>query len=211
MAGSSRGSLFIVMAPSGAGKTSLVSALLKTKGSADVCLSISHTTRPPRPKETDGVDYHFVDKTTFLVMLGAGAFLESAEVYGHHYGTSHAWGEEKLQAGVDVILEIDWQGASQVRNLMPEVCTIFILPPSVETLRERLTGRGQDAPETIERRMRQAADEISHVAEADFVVVNADFQTALEDLLAIFRARRLTLSYQQQDKHDLLEKLTAVP
>lgn len=205
----SRGRLFIIMAPSGAGKTSLVHALLQERDMHDLRLSVSHTTRPRRPRETDGVDYHFVDESTFLEMLQAGAFLESAEVYGHRYGTSQAWVESQLAAGTDVILEIDWQGASQVRNLRPDACTIFILPPSVETLRQRLTERAQDDPATIERRMRQAGDEIAHVAEADYVVVNAEFQTALGDLKAIFRAQRLTLAYQQEARHALLETLTA--
>lgn len=203
----SKGILFIVMAPSGAGKTSLVNALLADEKSARLRLSVSHTTRPKRPRETDGADYHFVDEATFLAMVSAGEFLESAQVYGHHYGTSQAWIDSMLEQGTDVILEIDWQGAQQIRNLMPEVCSIFILPPSVETLRQRLTERAQDNQETIERRMLQAADEISHVAEADYVVVNADFQTALDDLKAIFRSRRLTLAYQQEDKAELMGKL----
>ncbi|MFM1897648.1 MAG: hypothetical protein RLZZ385_2722 [Pseudomonadota bacterium] len=211
MPGHSKGIPFIVMAPSGAGKTSLVNALLKDKGMADVCLSISHTTRPRRPKEVDGADYHFVDEASFLEMLHTGAFLESAEVYGHRYGTSEAWVREKLRSGTDVILEIDWQGAAQIRNLMPDVCTIFILPPSAETLQQRLIERAQDDPATIASRMRQYADEISHVAEADYVVVNADFQTALDDMKAIFRAQRLTLAYQQEAQAVLLGKLTAVP
>lgn len=204
----SKGILFIVMAPSGAGKTSLVNALLESARDQRLCLSVSHTTRPKRPKESDGVDYHFVDESTFLTMLEEGKFLESAEVYGYRYGTSHAWINSMLTKGVDVILEIDWQGAEQIRNLVPEVCTIFILPPSVETLRQRLTERAQDDPETINRRMLQAAAEISHVAEADYVVVNADFETALEDLKSIFRSQRLRLTYQQVDQADLMGKLT---
>ena len=204
----SKGILFIVMAPSGAGKTSLVNSLLNSERDDHLCLSVSHTTRPMRPGEANGVNYHFVDDRTFMTMLTDGLFLESAEVYGHHYGTSQQWVNEKLAAGINVILEIDWQGAKQIRNVMPEVCTIFILPPSLETLRQRLTERAQDKPETIEKRMRQAVDEISHVAEADFVVVNADFDTALADLKAIFRARRLTLAFQEEDKAELLDRLT---
>lgn len=201
------GSLFIVMAPSGAGKTSLVNALVEAEGSESLCVSISHTTREMRPGEVDGRNYHFVDEARFDAMLQRGEFIECAEVYGHHYGTSQAWVRERLAGGMNVILEIDWQGAAQVRNAMPEACTIFILPPSVETLRERLTRRAQDDRATIERRMRQAVDEISHVAEADYVVVNADFKTALEDLRAIVRSRRLTLAYQQVHQADLLQKL----
>lgn len=204
----SKGQLFIITAPSGAGKTSLVNALLKEPDLHQVCLSISHTTRPRRPKEQDGVDYHFVDEPTFLAMLQAGKFMESAEVYGHRYGTSHDWIKATLGKGIDVILEIDWQGAAQIRNLMPTACSIFILPPSVDTLRQRLTERAQDDPATIERRMRQAVNEMSHVAEADYVVVNADFQTALADLKAIFRAQRLTLGFQQINRAELLQSLT---
>ena len=203
-----KGNLFIVMAPSGAGKTSLVKALLECEGSQSLCASVSHTTREVRPGEIDGVNYHFVDNETFMTMLKQGEFMESAEVYGHHYGTSQRWVEERLESGVNVILEIDWQGATQVRNTMPECCTIFILPPSVETLRQRLTRRAQDDPETIEQRMRQAVDEISHVAEADYVVVNNDFDMALEDLRAIVRSQRLTLAYQQANQAGLLDKLS---
>jgi guanylate kinase len=201
------GNLFIVMAPSGAGKTSLVNALVESQSDDNLRVSVSHTTRELRPGEIDGENYHFVDSATFHEMLRQGDFIESAEVYGHHYGTSEAWLEQQLQSGVDIILEIDWQGASQVRNAIPEVCTIFILPPSVEALRERLTQRAQDNPETIDNRMRQAVDEISHVAEANFVVVNSEFETALEDLRSIIRSRRLTLGYQQTDEAELLEKL----
>ena len=206
-----KGNLFIVMAPSGAGKTSLVKALVESEGSRNLCVSVSHTTREIRPGETDGVNYHFVDKETFITMLRQGEFIESAEVYGHHYGTSQRWVQDRLDSGMNVILEIDWQGASQVRNAMPDACTIFILPPSVETLRERLTRRAQDDPDTIERRMRQAVDEISHVAEANYVVVNKDFDTALDDLRAIVRSQRLTLAYQQDNQAELLQKLSHSP
>jgi guanylate kinase len=203
-----KGNLFIVMAPSGAGKTSLVKALVDSEKGRKLCVSVSHTTREIRPGEVDGVNYHFVDKETFLSMLKQNEFLESAEVYGHHYGTSQRWVQQRLDAGMNVILEIDWQGASQIRNAMPDTCTVFILPPSVETLRERLTSRAQDDAETIERRMRQAVDEISHVAEADYVVINNDFDDALDDLRAIVRSRRLTLAYQQANQAALLEKLS---
>lgn len=204
----SKGILFIVMAPSGAGKTSLVNALIASDTSANLCVSISHTTRPSRPGEQNGVNYYFIDADGFMAMLSAGKFLESAEVYGHQYGTSQEWVLERLRAGVNVILEIDWQGAKQVRNAIPGSCTIFILPPSLDTLQRRLTERAQDKPETIAKRMRNAVDEISHVAEADYVVVNTDFETALDDMRAIFRAEHLRLGYQSIDKADLLENVT---
>lgn len=202
----SRGTLFIVTAPSGAGKTSLVKALIEREQC--LCVSVSHTTREKRPGEEDGVNYHFVDKPKFMEMLQDGAFFESAEVYGNHYGTSQLWVNEQLDAGLDVILEIDWQGAVQVRNLDPGVCSIFILPPSLECLKTRLLDRAQDDTETIDKRMSQAVAEISHVAEADFVVINDDFETALEDLSAILRSRRLTVKYQETSQGALFSSLT---
>jgi len=201
------GILYIVTAPSGAGKTSLVNALVADD--ARLAVSISHTTRPRRPGEQDGVNYHFVEESVFLDMLQSGDFLESAEVYGNRYGTSQTWVNEQLAKGVDVILEIDWQGAQQVRNLYPASCSIFILPPAVETLRERLESRAQDDEKTIDKRMQEAASEISHVAEADFIVVNDDFDTAVADLRAIVRARRLTVTARKGDLSDLLASLTA--
>ncbi|GAB5497847.1 MAG: guanylate kinase [Pseudohongiellaceae bacterium] len=200
------GKLFIITAPSGAGKTTLVEALVANNPRLRV--SVSHTTRPKRSKEVEGVNYHFIEKTTFLNMLQEGDFLESAEVYGHHYGTSHRWVEEQLKQQQDVILEIDWQGAAQVRNLMPEACFIFILPPSLETLTERLRHRAQDDEDTIEDRMRQARSVIEHVAEADYIVVNDEFDTALEDLRAIVRSQRLTTIHQQRNLAELLGSLT---
>lgn len=201
-----KGKLFIITAPSGAGKTTLVEALVKRDPQLRV--SVSHTTRPKRSKETDGVNYHFVDRNRFQEMLEAGDFLESAEVYGHQYGTSHHWVEEQLRQQMDVILEIDWQGAAQVRNLMPEACCIFILPPSLETLTERLRTRAQDDEDTIERRMKQARSVIEHVGEADYIVVNDDFDTAVDDLGAIVRSQRLTTVHQQRKQAHLLESLT---
>lgn len=201
----SRGTLFIVTAPSGAGKTSLVKALIEREERLRV--SVSHTTRAKRPGEEDGVNYHFVDEPTFIEMLGAGDFFESAQVYGNHYGTSQLWVNDQLEAGHDVILEIDWQGAVQVRNLDPNACSIFILPPSLETLKTRLQNRAQDDSETIEKRMSEAVAEISHVAEADFVVINDDFDTALEDLCAILRSRRLLIKYQETSQSALLTSL----
>lgn len=200
------GKLFIVTAPSGAGKTTLVRALVESDPSLRV--SVSHTTRPKRSKEEDGVNYHFVEKAQFLDMLHAGDFLESAEVYGHHYGTSHSWVVEQLEQQQNVILEIDWQGATQVRNLIPEACYIFILPPSLESLTDRLEQRAQDDADTIERRMAQARSVIEHVAEADFVIINDDFDVALEDVRAVIRAQRLTTAHQQRNLAELLTKLT---
>ena len=201
----SRGTLFIVTAPSGAGKTSLVKALIEREQQLRV--SVSHTTRAKRPGEEGGVNYHFVGEAAFMEMLRKGSFFESALVYGNHYGTSQLWVNEQLEAGLDVILEIDWQGAVQVRNLDPKACTIFILPPSLETLKIRLLNRAQDDTETLENRMSEAVAEISHVAEADFVVINEDFDTALEDLCAIIRSRRLTIKYQETNQAALFAGL----
>jgi len=201
-----KGVLYIVTAPSGAGKTSLVRALVDHDDF--LCVSISHTTRPPRPKEENGVNYHFINHDKFMEMLGDGAFLESAEVYGHHYGTSQEWVNGQLKAGIDVILEIDWQGAEQVRNLFPAACSIFILPPSIGILRQRLEDRAQDDESTIENRMRQAVNEISHVAEADFIVINDDFAEAVADMKSIVRANRLRVAVQQRKNGKLLADLT---
>jgi guanylate kinase len=201
-----KGTLFIVTAPSGAGKTSLVKALIETEQRLRV--SISHTTRSKRPGEVDAVNYHFVSEAEFMEMLQAGNFFESAEVYGNYYGTSQLWINQQLESGIDVILEIDWQGAAQVRNLEPSACSIFILPPSLETLKSRLLSRAQDDAETIEKRMKQAVEEISHVAEADFMVINDDFDTALADLAAVIRSRRLTVKYQETNQAALLSSLT---
>jgi guanylate kinase len=191
----SRGTLFIVTAPSGAGKTSLVKALIEREQQLRV--SVSHTTRPKRPGEEDGVNYHFVEEAPFMEMLRKGSFFESAQVYGNYYGTSQLWVNEQLEAGLDVILEIDWQGAVQVRNLDPKACSIFILPPSLETLKTRLLNRAQDDTETIEKRMSEAVAEISHVAEANFVVINDDFDTALEDLCAIIRSHQIMQTHYE--------------
>lgn len=200
-----KGNLFIVTAPSGAGKTSLVKSLVESD--EELCVSVSHTTRPPRPGEKDGVNYNFVAKDVFMDMLSAGSFLESAEVYGHHYGTSQIWVKEQLDLGRNVILEIDWQGAQQVRNLIPNACSLFILPPSLDSLRQRLESRGQDDTETIDKRMRQAVSVITHVAEADFIVVNDDFESAKDDIKAILRSWRLTVTAQQYNHAELLTSL----
>ncbi len=190
----SKGNLYIVTAPSGAGKTSLVAALVAANDR--LVVSVSHTTREKRPGEVDAVNYHFVSRQEFMQKLSNSDFLESAEVYGNHYGTSQSAVTALLDEGKDVILEIDWQGAVQVRRLMPDACSIFILPPSLDALRQRLTDRAQDDEETIERRMAQAAEDISHVAEAEYVVINDDFQNALSDLQAILRSQRLLLKNQ---------------
>jgi len=200
-----RGILYTIFAPSGAGKTSLVKALLDQR--PELTVSISHTTRAQRPGEVDGVNYHFVDRETFIAMIERGEFLEQAEVFGNLYGTSQQWVEQTLASGRDVILEIDWQGAQQIRRLMPDNIGIFILPPSLDTLLHRLNSRGQDNVEVIERRMAQAHDEISHYTEADFLVVNDQFDKALADLAAIVRAQPLCLENQLNTLDSLLNSL----
>ena len=173
----STGTLYTVSAPSGAGKTSLVKALIERCRGLQV--SVSHTTRPMRPAEKDGVNYHFVSESVFDQMLNRDEFLEHAEVFGNLYGTSNVWLEEQLKRGLDLILEIDWQGARQVKLLLPKTQSIFILPPSRQALRQRLSLRGQDDPDIIENRMRAAVAEISHYVESDFLIVNKDFDQAL--------------------------------
>ncbi|MCW2269037.1 MULTISPECIES: guanylate kinase [Pseudomonas] len=203
----SSGTLYIVSAPSGAGKTSLVKALIDAQPTIRV--SVSHTTRAMRPGEEHGVNYHFVDHAEFARMTEQGDFLEQAEVFGNYYGTSRSALQYTLDQGHDLILEIDWQGAQQVRKLMPEARSIFILPPTQEALRQRLTNRGQDSDEIIEGRMREAVSEMSHYDEYDFVIINDDFATALEDLKAVFRANRLLQANQQQRHGHLLKQLLA--
>ena len=200
------GTLYILSAPSGAGKSSLLRALLDAMGGT-VAVSVSHTTRKPRPGEISGRDYHFVDVATFQAMVDEGAFLEHARVFDNYYGTSRQAVEQQLSAGQDVILEIDWQGARLVRKLMPESTGIFILPPSRETLRERLHGRGQDDGAVIERRMRAAISEMSHYNEYDYLVINDVFERALEDLVAILRSCRLRLASQSLGQAVLLHTL----
>ncbi|MDA8225612.1 MAG: guanylate kinase [Betaproteobacteria bacterium] len=201
------GNVWIVTAPSGAGKTSLVRAMLERD--RQICLSVSHTTRAPRPGERDGQDYHFVDETRFMTMLEAGEFLESAEVYGNRYGTSERWIRERLAEGIDVLLEIDWQGAQQVRRLFPQAIGVFILPPSIEVLRERLRNRGQDDAATVARRLAAARSDISHAVEFDYVIINDHFETALTDLLAVVRAHRLRAGEQLQRHAILFASLNA--
>jgi len=186
---SNRGNLFIIAAPSGAGKTSLVNELLNRD--QRLVLSISHTTRPARPGEIDGRHYNFVSEAGFEQMVSNGDFMEHARVFDHYYGSNRNSVASQLDQGRDVILEIDWQGAQQVRSDFPDCCLIFIIPPSLEILRERLTGRGQDSAVVIQRRMRDAQAEISHWAEFDQLVINDDFDTALEELLTIINDHRL--------------------
>jgi guanylate kinase len=202
-----RGILYTISAPSGAGKTSLVKALLDQCPALTV--SVSHTTRTQRPGEMDGVNYHFIDRNTFMDMTGRGEFLEQAEVFGNLYGTSQRWVEETLKSGRDVILEIDWQGAQQIRRLMPDSVGIFILPPSLEALLQRLNGRGQDDSAVIEKRMAQARDEITHYSEADYLVVNDVFDKALADLAAIIRTQPLQSKNQRDHLQELLSELLA--
>ena len=200
------GNLFIITAASGAGKTSLVNALLLND--AQLKKSVSHTTRTPRPGEVNDVDYHFVSEPQFLEILNAGGFLESADVHGAKYGTSQSVVDAALLAGVDVILEIDWQGAAQVRGLYPQATSIFILPPSVETLQQRLNTRGQDSAEVIAKRVAAAREEMRHVAELDYVTINDNFDEALQDLAAIIRTQRLKLNTQAQRHAALIQTLT---
>jgi guanylate kinase len=202
---SAQGTLYVISAPSGAGKTSLVKAV--TEHDPKVMVSISHTTRKKRPNEKNGVNYHFVSIETFLSISSEGGFLESAEVFGNYYGTSQKWVEEMLDAGNDVVLEIDWQGAEQVRRLMPSAQTIFIVPPSKEALHDRLTQRGQDDESIIAQRMQEAVEQMNHYPEFDYLVVNDQFEDALQDLLSIFRSRRLAITHQQEAQQTLLENL----
>jgi len=190
----SEGILFIVSAPSGAGKTSLLKVLLEEADGLGV--SVSHTTRAPRPGEQNGVHYHFVDIPAFEAMVAERGFLEHARVFDNYYGTSAAGVRSELERGCDLVLEIDWQGARQVREHFPEAVSIFILPPSVEELRRRLSARGQDSDEVVERRMQSAMDELSHFDEYDYLVINDRFEDALEDLRTLVRAERLQLRQQ---------------
>ena len=205
MSGAAKGLLFAISAPSGAGKTSLVRALAECDAALSV--SVSHTTRPRRPTEKEGVNYHFIDQDLFLKMAGEGGFLEHAVVFGHHYGTALENVQRDRAAGRDVILEIDWQGAAQVRRTAPETISIFIAPPSKEALRQRLVARGEDTMETIERRLREARTEISHFRNYDYFVVNDNFESTLEDLQAIVRAERLSRLVQSDRHRNLIDNL----
>ena len=198
------GTLFIVSSPSGGGKTSLVKALLEAE--PEVRLSVSYTTRPARPGEVDGRDYHFVSLPVFERMLAAGEFLESAVIYGNRYGTSQKWIERERAEGRDVVLEIDWQGAQQVRRQIRQVVSIFIMPPSPEVLESRLRGRGQDSEEVVARRLAAAREEISHVSEYEYVMINDDFDRAAQDLRSIIRAERLKLARQLARNLNLINR-----
>ncbi|HIA08983.1 MAG TPA: guanylate kinase [Chromatiaceae bacterium] len=201
------GTLYVVSAPSGAGKTSLVAALVESDANIEV--SVSHTTRIAREGEVDGEHYHFVDKAAFESMREAGSFLEHAQVFDNFYGTSKIAVERRLAAGKDVILEIDWQGAAQVRAMMRGVVTVFVLPPSRQALEQRLRGRGQDDETVIARRMYDAEAEMSHYAEFDFLVINDVFEDALVDLRALVQAHRLQLAAQQARLAGTIEELLA--
>ena len=204
------GTLYIVSSPSGAGKSSLLSALLaRFNDDQRMQLSISHTTRGMRPGEEDGVHYHFVDKSEFQAQIDRGAFFEWAEVFGNYYGTSRETIERCLDQGIDVFLDIDWQGARQIRDQLPEARSIFILPPSLPILEQRLHGRGQDSAEVIRHRMEQAVAEMSHYDEYDYLIVNDDFETSLQQLASIVCAERTRLAAQRLRHADLLDRLLA--
>lgn len=197
--------LYVVSAPSGGGKTSLVNALLERDD--HVALSVSHTTRPPRPGEQDGEHYYFVDEAAFAALVEEGAFLEHARVFDHRYGTGREAVERQLARGYDVLLDIDWQGARQVRAAFPEARSIFILPPSMTVLRQRLVGRGQDSEAVIERRMRDARSEISHAGEFDYLIVNDDFSESLQRLHDIVRGRRAAADGDAARNREVLAQL----
>ena len=199
------GNLFIVSAPSGAGKTSLVQALLNINPQID--LSVSYTTRKPRPGEHDGKDYHFVSREVFLAMTARGEFLESAEVYGNLYGTSQTWISNEIDKGRDILLEIDWQGAAQVRHLFPECISVFILPPSIEALEQRLKGRGKDNTEVIAMRMAAVREDVAHVAEFDYVIINDNLNEALRELNAVVLCHRVRRDRQLTRHQALINQL----
>ena len=199
-----RGNLFVVVAPSGAGKTSLVNALLEQE--PNIKLSISYTTRAPRSGEKHARDYHFVPRDEFEKMIAAADFLEHASVYGNYYGTSRRWIDNELNGDHDVLLEIDWQGAAQVRRLFPHMVGIFILPPSLAELRKRLESRGKDSPETIARRTASTREDISHVLEFEYIIVNERFEAALTDLRSIVRAARVSRAQQAVRLASLLDE-----
>ena len=199
------GTLFIVTAPSGAGKTTMVSGLLERDPL--VRLSVSYTTRAPRPGEVDGQHYHFVDVPTFRALRDKGEFLEWAEVHNNYYGTSKVWLEQQITAGKDILLEIDWQGAQQVRKVFPKAVGVFIMPPSLEELERRLRGRGTDSEDVIARRVLGARGEMRHVAEFDYVIINEELPAALEDLVAVVRASRLRYANQEARKPEFFHYL----
>ncbi|OUS27331.1 guanylate kinase [Gammaproteobacteria bacterium 45_16_T64] len=199
------GTLYVISAPSGAGKTSLVKALIDSMENLGV--SISHTTRPIRPGETDGINYHFTPVDDFQAMLGRSDFLEHAEVFGNYYGTSKSWVEQQLLNDQDVILEIDWQGAQQIRQQIPEAIGIFVLPPSKEALEQRLRGRGQDPEGVIQNRLAQAAEEMAHHVEYNYLIINDDFEVALTELRSIIHSQRLSTKPQATRHKTLIQNL----
>ena len=199
------GNLFVISAPSGAGKTSLVHALLNTNPQID--LSVSYTTREPRSGEVDGRHYHFVSRETFHTMASQGEFLESAEVYGNFYGTSQTWIADEKAKGNDILLEIDWQGAAQVRRIFPDCISIFVLPPSRKELQQRLTGRGKDNAVVIAKRMAAAKEDVAHVAEFDYVIINENLDVALRELNAVIIAAQLVGAKQVSRHHVLINQL----
>ena len=199
------GTLYSISAPSGAGKTSLVKALLNNTDR--LCVSISHTTRSQRPGEADGKDYHFVDEQQFLDLQQQNIFLENATVFGHYYGTSKIWVQQQLAAGRDVLLEIDWQGQQIIKQQLPVSVSIFILPPSKQALAQRLEDRAQDSQAVIDKRMQQAQAEMSHCLEYDYLIINDDFETALADLSTIIHSQRLRIRAQQHHHATLIEQL----
>ncbi len=201
------GTLYVIAAPSGAGKTSLVKALIESL--EHIRVSVSYTTRAARPGEQEGVNYHFISHEQFEKMLDGSEFLEHAQVFDNYYGTGQAWADSELKKGVDVILEIDWQGAQQIRRLHPDCASIFILPPSRETLEQRLRQRNQDSDEIIARRMQGAVEEMNHYVEFDYLVINDDFQTALADLQSIVKSHRLQQRLQNEKLKHLLVDLLA--
>ena len=207
------GNLFILSAPSGAGKSSLIKALLEkhrlnvTQPTTDMKVSVSHTTREPRPGEVDGEHYHFVSRSSFEKLIGEGAFFEYAEVFGNYYGTSRLTIEDTLSKGIDVFLDIDWQGARQVKQQLPEATGIFILPPSIGVLRSRLDSRGQDSERVIAGRMQKAKDEMRHYDEFDYVLVNDDFESTLSAFESIVFAHRQRLNDQKLRNHSLIDAL----
>jgi guanylate kinase len=203
------GSLFVIVAPSGAGKTSLVEALLREE--PNIRLSVSYTTRTPRTGEVHGREYHFVNRAEFEAMLAKGEFLEHAEVYGNLYGTSTSWINAARAAGEDVLLEIDWQGAAQVHDFYPDMVNIFIMPPSIEALEQRLTARGKDAADVIARRIAGARLEMRHISETDFVIMNDSFASALADLRVVVQASRLSRARQLERYAGIISTMLQPP
>lgn len=201
------GTLYIISAPSGAGKSSLIQAILKMQSNNALTVSISYTTREKRPGEKDGEHYYFIDHKTFEKMIAENAFLEYAEVYGQYYGTARKTIEKSLSAGIDVFLDIDWQGARQTKAAFPDAKSIFILPPSRDELKQRLHQRGQDSAEVIAKRMQKATSEMSHYNEYDYVIINDSFECTLRELNAILHAERLVVAKQEKKYHALIHQL----